>query len=77
MDPRDDEFSYPSTGRALTVVIEKGAGINNPTEQGDHSVGFSILTGNEADNAGLVDSDGNAIERNVARSDDRRQDQYL
>ena len=52
MDPRDDEFSYASTRRDLTVVIEKDAGINNPTEKGEHSVGFSILTGNEEDNKG-------------------------
>ena len=52
MDPRDDEFAYASTGRDLTVVIEKSAGINNPTEAGTHSVGYSILTGNDADNGG-------------------------
>ena len=52
MDPRDDFFSYPSTGDDLTVVIQKSAGINNPTEAGTHSVGYSILTGNEADNGG-------------------------
>ena len=52
MDPRDDEFAYASTGRDLTVVIQKSAGINNPTEHGTHSVGYSILTGNEADNGG-------------------------
>ena len=64
MDPRtegNNPFNYPDNTRALTVVIEKSAGINNPTEEGDHSVGYSILTGNEADNAGVVDSDGNAI----------------
>ncbi len=52
MDPRDDFFNYPSTGDDLTVVIQKSAGINNPTEHGTHSVGYSILTGNEADNGG-------------------------
>ena len=52
MDPRDDEFGYPVANRDLVVVIEKDAGIKNPTEQGEHSNGYSILTGSEADNAG-------------------------
>ena len=52
MDPRDDEFGYPVANRDLVVVIEKDAGIKNPTEQGTHSNGYSILTGSEPDNAG-------------------------
>ena len=52
MDPRDDEFGYPVANRDLVVVIEKDAGIENPTEQGTHSNGYSILTGSQADNAG-------------------------
>ena len=52
MDPRDDEFGYPVANRDLVVVIEKDAGIKNPTEQGTHSNGYSILTGSESDNAG-------------------------
>ena len=52
MDPRDDEFGYPVANRGLVVVIEKDAGIKNPTEQGTHSNGYSILTGSEPDNAG-------------------------
>ena len=51
-DPRDDEFGYPVANRDLVVVIEKDAGIKNPTEQGTHSNGYSILTGSESDNAG-------------------------
>ena len=54
MDPRDDFFGYPSAGSDLNVVIDVGAGITNPTEEGDHSVGYSILTGTEGDN----DDDG-------------------
>ena len=54
MDPRDDFFGYPSAGADLNVVIDVGAGITNPTEEGDHSVGYSILTGTEGDN----DDDG-------------------
>ena len=52
MDPRDDEFGYPVANRDLVVVIEKDAGIKNPTEEGTHSNGYSILTGSESDNAG-------------------------
>ena len=52
MDPRDDEFGYPVGNRDLIVVIEKDAGIKNPTEQGTHSNGYSILTGGESDNDG-------------------------
>ena len=52
MDPRDDEFGYPVANRDLVVVIEKDAGIKNPTEEGTHSNGYSILTGSEPDNAG-------------------------
>ena len=52
MDPRDDEFGYPVASRDLVVVIEKDAGIENPTEQGTHSNGYSILTGSEPDNDG-------------------------
>ena len=52
MDPRDDEFGYPVGNRDLVVVIEKDAGIKNPTEEGDHSNGYSILTGQESDNDG-------------------------
>ena len=52
MDPRDDEFDYPVGNRDLVVVIEKDGGIKNPTEQGTHSNGYSILTGSESDNAG-------------------------
>ena len=52
MDPRDDKFAYPVANRDLVVVIEKDAGIKNPTEQGTHSNGYSILTGSESDNAG-------------------------
>ena len=52
MDPRDDEFGYPVANRDLVVVIAKDAGIKNPTEQGTHSNGYSILTGSESDNVG-------------------------
>ena len=52
MDPRDDEFGYPVGNRDLVVVIEKDAGIKNPTEEGMHSNGYSILTGGESDNDG-------------------------
>ena len=52
MDPRDDEFGYPVASRDLVVVIEKDAGITNPTEEGEHSNGYSILTGSEPDNDG-------------------------
>ena len=47
-NPRDDEFGYPPVARDLQLVIRSSAGIKNPSEQGNHAVGFSVLTGTEA-----------------------------
>ena len=50
-DPRDDNRYFPNASPVvsdtLTLVIETSAGIKNPSEQGKHSVGYSVLTGVE------------------------------
>ena len=51
-DPSDDGRHFPNSpsGEAddtLTLVIETSAGILNPSEQGSHSVGYSVLTTTE------------------------------
>ena len=46
-NPRDDEFGYPPVARDLQLVIRSSAGIKNPSEEGNHAVGFSVLTGIE------------------------------
>ena len=50
-DPRDDNRYFPNASPVvsdtLTLVIETSAGIKNPSEQGNHSIGYSVLTGVE------------------------------
>jgi hypothetical protein len=55
MDPRDDYYGYPGVGQTLTMVVRTSAGIKNPSEQGSHSTGFSIIGGTDdrADEAGM------------------------
>ena len=50
-----DETGYPLAGQTLRMVVSKAAGIENPSEQGSHSTGFSIIGGTEdrADEAGM------------------------
>ena len=50
-----DETGYPLAGQTLRMVVSKAAGIENPSEQGSHSTGFSIIGGTDdrADEAGM------------------------
>ena len=50
-----DETGYPLAGQTLRMVVSKAAGIGNPSEQGSHSTGFSIIggTADRADEAGM------------------------
>ena len=50
-----DETGYPLAGQTLRMVVSKAAGIENPSEQGSHSTGFSIIggTADRADEAGM------------------------
>ena len=50
-----DETGYPLAGQTLRMVVSKAAGIGNPSEQGSHSTGFSIIGGTDdrADEAGM------------------------
>ena len=45
MNTRDDDvgFDGPKAGQTLTLVFSSSAGIKNPSEEGSHSVGYSIL----------------------------------
>ena len=50
-----DETGYPMAGQTLVMVVTKAADIKNPSEQGSHSTGFSIIGGTDdrADEAGM------------------------
>ena len=50
-----DETGYPLAGQTLRMVVSKAADIKNPSEQGSHSTGFSIIggTADRADEAGM------------------------
>ena len=54
MNPSEEAggIDYPPVANDLVMVITKAAGIKNPTEEGTHSAGFSVLTGDEDDNEG-------------------------
>ncbi len=52
MNASADVFQGPMSGQTLTVVFTKAAGIKNPSEQGTHSVGYSILGPNDRPNNG-------------------------
>ena len=45
-------YDGPRAGQTLTMVITKSAGIKNPSEEGTHSVGYSVLGPNDRANAG-------------------------
>ncbi len=47
MNPADDDEGYPLTGQQLVMVVEKSAGIRNPSEEGSHSTGFAIIGGTD------------------------------
>ena len=41
-------FQGPEAGQRLTMVITSSADIKNPSEQGDHSVGYKLLGANDS-----------------------------
>ena len=50
-----DATGYPEAGQTLVMVVSEAAGIKNPSEEGMHSTGFSIIGGTDdrADEAGM------------------------
>ena len=50
-----DEIGYALAGQTLIMVVSDAAGIQNPSEAGSHSVGYSIIGGTDdrADEAGM------------------------
>ena len=50
-----DETGYPLAGQTLVMVVSDAADIKNPSEEGMHSTGFSIIggTADRADEAGM------------------------
>ena len=50
-----DATGYPEAGQTLVMVVSDAAGIKNPSEEGMHSTGFSIIGGTDdrADEAGM------------------------
>ena len=50
-----DATGYPEAGQTLVMVVSNAAGIKNPSEEGMHSTGFSIIGGTDdrADEAGM------------------------
>ena len=47
---------------AVTVVIQKSAGIKNPSEEGDHSTGYDVLDSTGDVRSGMDDPDTDAVE---------------
>ena len=47
-----DGFDAPMMGQTLDLVFTWSAGIKNPSEEGTHSVGYSVLGPNDAPNEG-------------------------
>ncbi len=45
-------FNGPAMGQTLVLVFTQAAGIKNPSEQGTHSVGYSVLGPNDRPNNG-------------------------
>lgn len=45
-------YDGPSMGDSVTLVITKGAGVKNPSEEGTHSVGYAVLGPNDGANDG-------------------------
>ena len=81
MDPSDETEGYPLAGQMLTMVIEKSAGIKNPSEKGSHSVGFSIIGGtddraDEAEMSDIADTDNGELQTlakiSLNEEDDKR-----
>ena len=47
-----DGFDGPTAGQTVTMVVTKAAGIKNPSEEGTHSVGYSVLGPTDDNNDG-------------------------
>ena len=45
-------YNGPTMGQTLNLVITKAAGVKNPSEEGTHSVGYSVLGPNDDPNDG-------------------------
>ena len=67
-----DETGYPLAGQTLRMVVSKAAGIENPSEQGSHSTGFSIIGGTDdrADEAGMKLDDLPTLAKIILDADD-------
>ena len=79
MNPDNDEgFDTWSSSEAmgLQLVFSSGAGIKNPSEAGDHSVGFSVLAPNDDANDGpeveLLDAVSTAAKIGLSDEDNER-----
>ena len=51
-----DGFNGPRAGQTLQMVILKAGGIKNPSEDGTHSVGYSVLGANDQNDSGPTHS---------------------
>ena len=47
-----DGYNGPTEGQTVTLVITKDAGVQNPSEEGSHSVGYSVLGPTDENNDG-------------------------
>ena len=47
--PTTEGFQGPKAGQTLTLTISKQAGIQNPSEEGSHGVGYALLTPEQPD----------------------------
>ena len=51
-DAENSGYNGPTMGQTVNLVFSKAAGIENPTEAGTHSVGYSVLGVNDEANDG-------------------------
>ncbi len=64
-------YNGPEAGQTLKLVFTKAAGIKNPTEQGTHSVGYSVLGVNaEANDGPMVELGEVATLAKISLSDE-------
>ena len=52
MDSSTSGYQGPVAGQTVNLVFTQAAGIKNPSEEGSHSVGYSVLGPNDAPNSG-------------------------
>ena len=67
-----DEIGYALAGQTLIMVVSDAAGIQNPSEAGSHSVGYSIIGGTDdrADEAGMKLTDLKTEAKILLNADD-------